>query len=257
MKTTIYHNNIEYLADLDNPLDLSIPMHSNSVLAWHIPNLKISPVSTVDWVADVNEGAPVNFNNINFNPHAHGTHTESIGHISPRKESLNDNLKKFFFVSKLISIKPVSINSDFVINKESIQKLVSKDENIDTLIIRTLPNSELKKSKNYSNTNPPYFLKSAIEYIVDIGIKHLLVDLPSIDKEKDGGALEGHKAFWRYPKQPRINCTITELIYVSQLIKDGLFLLNLQFVPFENDASPSRPIIFNLKKVESIELDKD
>ena len=110
-------------------------MHSNSVLAWHVPNLKISPVSTVDWVADVNEGAPVNFNNIHFNPHAHGTHTESIGHISSRKESLNDNLKKFFFVSKLISIKPVNINSDFVINKESIQKLVSKDENIDTLTL--------------------------------------------------------------------------------------------------------------------------
>ena len=142
------------------------------------------------------------------------------------------------------------MNSDFVINKEIIQNLVSQDDNIDTLIIRTLPNSNNKNSKNYSNTNPPYFLKSAIEYIVDIGIKHLLVDLPSVDKEKDGGALEGHKAFWQYPKQPRTDCTITELIYVSDLIKDGLYLLNLQFVPFENDASPSRPIIFNLKKVE-------
>ena len=89
-----------------------------------------------------------------------------------------------------------------------------------------------------------------MEYMVDIGVKHLLIDLPSVDKEDDGGALVGHKIFWKYPENTRKKCTITELIYVSNSIKDGLYLLNLQFVPFENDASPSRPIIFNLNKVE-------
>ena len=250
MKTTIYHNNVQYVADLSVPLDISIPMHSNSVLAWHIPNLTINPVATDNWVADVSRGAPVNFNNIHFNPHAHGTHTECVGHISPYKESINKNLKKFFFISKLISITPKKRNNDCVITKKNIQMLVGPEENVDTLIIRTLPNTDNKTFKNYSRTNPPYLLKSAMEYIVKIGIKHLLIDLPSVDKEDDGGALVGHKIFWQYPQNTRINCTITELIYVSNAIKDGLYLLNLQFIPFENDASPSRPIIFNLKKVE-------
>ena len=250
MQTTIYHNNVQYVANLNAPLDISIPMHSNSVLAWHIPNLTISPVATENWVADVNKGAPVNFNNINFNPHAHGTHTECVGHISSSKESLNQNLKQFFFVAKLISVTPNQINNDSVITKKSIQLSLVAEENIDTLIIRTLPNNDNKKLKNYSHSNPTYILKSAMEYIVDIGVKHLLIDLPSVDKEDDGGALAGHKIFWKYPENTRKKCTITELIYVSNSIKDGLYLLNLQFVPFENDASPSRPIIFNLNKVE-------
>ena len=77
-----------------------------------------------------------------------------------------------------------------------------------------------------------------------MGIKHLLIDLPSVDKEKDNGELKGHKAFWNYNGKLRKDCTITEFIYVSNKIEDGTYFLNLQIAPFENDATPSKPILY-------------
>ena len=45
----------------------------------------------------------------------------------------------------------------------------------------------------------------------------------------------------------RFNCTITEMIYVYEEIQDGSYLLNLQFASFENDASPSKPVLYSLE----------
>jgi hypothetical protein len=46
----------------------------------------------------------------------------------------------------------------------------------------------------------------------------------------------------------RLNSTITELIFVNNEVKDGSYLLNLQIASFENDASPSKPILFEIIK---------
>ena len=79
------------------------------------------------------------------------------------------------------------------------------------------------------------------------GIEHLLVDLPSVDREEDQGRLSAHKAFWGMETGPlRINSTITELIYVPDEIPDGLYLLNLQVMNLANDAAPSRPVLYAL-----------
>ena len=110
-----------------------------------------------------------------------------------------------------------------------------------------MPNKIKKTCHNYSNSNPPYLLKEAAKYISEINIKHLLIDLPSIDREEDGGKLSAHKLFWGFPDNIRCGCTITELIYAGADVIDGYYLLNLQFVPFENDASPSRPVLFQLQ----------
>lgn len=248
MLVSVTHNKQKYIADLSNPLDISIPIHPDGINAWGIENLEINPVKSGEWIGDVKMGSPVNFNNIFFNPHAHTTHTECVGHISSEKESLNKELLTFFFISQVISIVPQKENNDFILTKNLIKKMINKEDNIEALIIRTIPNTKSKINKNYSNTNPPYFSENAVRYLVEIGVQHLLIDLPSIDKEKDGGALIAHKLFWQFPKNIRHGCTITEFIYVSNQIKDGKYLLNLQFVPFNNDASPSRPVLFKLEE---------
>jgi hypothetical protein len=81
----------------------------------------------------------------------------------------------------------------------------------------------------------------------DENIQHLLLDLPSVDREEDGGALAAHKAFWKYPEDPRTKATITELIYVDNVVPDGLYLLQIQIAAMELDASPSRPFIYPLR----------
>jgi kynurenine formamidase len=84
----------------------------------------------------------------------------------------------------------------------------------------------------------------AAKYLVERGVQHLLLDLPSVDREEDGGQLLAHRAFWQYPEAVRKHCTITELIYVPNEIKDGFYLLNLQTASFDLDVSPSRPVLF-------------
>lgn len=249
MKIRIKLQNKKYKVNLSKPIDISLPLKASkeNVNAWYLSAPKITPVIDGNWVASVEKGASVNFNNIEFNPHAHGTHTECIGHITEEFYSINDSLKTFFFIAELISISPENQdNDDKIITKEQLKNLL-KDKKIDALVIRTLPNEETKKSYQYSHTNPPFLAENAAEYIKKIGVKHLLLDLPSVDKEKDDGKLLAHKAFWNYHGKQRLDATITEFIYVKNNIKDGTYLLNLQIASFENDASPSKPVLYKLK----------
>jgi hypothetical protein len=86
-------------------------------------------------------------------------------------------------------------------------------------------------------------------YLAERGIKHILIDLPSVDREVDGGKLSAHKEFWKFPSSIRKEATITELIFVSDSIADGLYLLNLQIASLEMDASPSKPVLYKLAEV--------
>ena len=100
----------------------------------------------------------------------------------------------------------------------------------------------------YSNTNPTYLSEKAAIYLREKGIKHLLIDLPSVDKERDDGKLLSHNAFWNTAGKIRMDATITEFIYVPNSVEDGEYLLNLMIAPFENDATPSKPILYEILK---------
>lgn len=250
MKATI--NNFQI--DLSKPIDISIPITNTdkNPIAWYIEKPEIEPVHFGDWIGKVSEGSSTNFNNIFFNPHGHGTHTECLGHITREFYSINQCLKQFFFTAELISIEPKNAAGDLVITKEQIEIALSK-RTPESLVIRTLPNIEEKKYKNYSKTNPPYLSEEAAIFIREKGIQHLLIDLPSVDREEDEGRLLAHKAFWNVKNvdnlndDARFNCTITEMIFVPNEIPDGSYILNIQIASFENDASPSKPILYSLE----------
>ena len=247
MKTTIEINNQTINVDLSKPLDISLPIQANeeNPLAWYLTEPTIEPVQMEDWVGKVSEGASVNFNNIYFNPHGHGTHTESFGHISEEFYSVNDALKTFFFIAEVISVNTSEVGEDEIIFEETIRQALNR-KTPEAIVIRTLPNTSEKKMKHWSNTNWPFLHEKAAHYLREIGVKHLLIDLPSIDQEMDEGKLLAHKAFWNYPENPRKDCTITELIYVPDSIVDGEYLLNLQMASFHNDASPSKPVLYKI-----------
>lgn len=200
-----------------------------------------------DWIGDVNKGGSVNFRNITFNPHGNGTHTECVGHISKEFYTINKSLERFMFIAELITVLPEQIeNGDFVITAKMLETHLKDAGKPEAVVIRTLSNSPGKMHQQYSNTNPPYILKDAITYLNVLGVEHLLIDMPSVDKEVDGGKLEAHHEFWNYPADPRLHKTITELIYVPNEVMDGTFLLNLQIASFENDASPSKPLLYKI-----------
>ncbi len=251
MKTAINHNNQQFEVDLSKPIDISIPLSNTEAnpIAWYIDKPEIKPVRFGDWIGKVSEGSSTNFNNIFFNPHGHGTHTECLGHITKEFYSVNQCLKQFFFTAELISIEPKIIGTDLIITRVQIEAALN-GKTSEAIVIRTLPNETAKKHKNYSRTNPAYLTEEAAAFLCETGVKHLLIDLPSVDREEDEGRLLAHKAFWNVTNvnalnsDARLDCTITEMIYVEDTVKDGSYILNLQIASFENDASPSKPILY-------------
>jgi len=248
MIAEINYKNTLYTVDLSKPIDISIPIRASkkNVNAWYIPEPKIEPVKDGEWIGKVSEGSSTNFNNISFNPHAHGTHTECIGHISREFYSINNSLQRFFYLAEIITVLPTEKGKDQVITKNQINAAIQSNQT-EALIIRTLPNTDQKLTKQYSHTNWTYLTEEAAIFIRELGISHLLIDVPSVDKEKDDGKLLAHKAFWNYPNATRHKATITEMVYVENKIEDGIYLLNLQIPSFENDASPSKPILYQLQ----------
>lgn len=249
MQITFAHQNHSYRADLSQPIDLSIPLREgleNPNCFW-APAPEFSPVRAGDFVGSTAEGGPVNFFNVRFNPHGNGTHTECVGHIARERYVLRDCLHEFHFLAKLVSLFPrrTDDDDDRVIFPDQLEEIFFKNE-ADALIIRTLPNDERKLSLNYSGANPPYLHPDAAAYLATCGLRHLLLDLPSVDREEDGGLLLAHRAFWQYPDAVRADCTITEMIFVPNEAPDGFYLLNLQTAAFDLDASPSRPVLFDL-----------
>lgn len=253
MKAIIEIAEKKYRLDLAAPLDISLSLDAEKLGAncFYASPFSITPVISGDFVGSTQLGGLVNFKDVRLNPHGNGTHTECVGHISKEKRSINQTLTQFHFLAKLITISPIETkNGDLQIQTQQIAALFPSNEHFEAIIIRTLPNGKDKKTKNYSGTNPCYIDAEAIGYIVEeLNIKHLLVDIPSVDPEQDEGRLAAHKRFWNYPQTLDTIKTITELIYVDNAILDGDYLLNIQIASFEMDASPSKPVIYEVFEV--------
>lgn len=248
MIVTVDISGKKFRIDSSRAIDISIPLRASAenVSAWYVKPPRFEPVRMGDWIGDVNQGGSVNFRDIFFNPHGHGTHTECVGHISKEAFTINQCLKEFMFVCQVVSIAPEEQGADHLITLEQIKKYFPVGA-AEALAIRTLPNAKAKLNFQYSNSNPCYIHHEALAWMVQKGVKHLLFDMPSVDKEQDGGKLLGHHAFWEYPHNTRAERTITELIYIPNEIPDGTYLLHLQIASFENDASPSKPVLYRLE----------
>lgn len=249
MKTIVEILGKTHHIDLNDGLDISIPLKNGfpQVNCFDAPLFYASPLRAGDFVGSTLHGSPVNFYNIAINPHGNGTHTECVGHIAIEPYYINECYKPGFHTAQLISIFPqLNEDGDKVIPLGHLEQLWDY-QGEEALIIRTLPNQNEKLNNNYTGSNPPYLTEEAMSYIVSKGIKHLLLDLPSVDREKDEGKVSCHKIFWNYPGESvRKDATITELIFVPDTINDGIYLLSLQLLNIQLDVSPSRPLLFKL-----------
>jgi hypothetical protein len=123
------------------------------------------------------------------------------------------------------------------------------------LVIRTLPNDEQKRRRDWDDGRAvPYLTRAAGALLAELGCEHVLVDLPSLDRMADRGKLAAHRAFWglapgatRAAETARGRCTVTELVYVPDALADGNYLLDLQLPAFVADAAPSRPLLMPLE----------
>ena len=253
------------LKDLREPVDISIPLRFNGPQpnAYGVEPATSMACEAGDMLGDTRLGGRVNFEQYTLISHCNGTHTECVGHITHERISVRDCLKDVFMPALLVSVEDErNASGDLIIGREELEERIeaatyvrATDTEPAALIVRTLPNDDSKLTRHYGDIIPPYFSAEAMDFVVEAGFKHLLVDLPSIDRIYDDGKLANHRIFWNVEPgsfetntASRIHSTITELIYVPDHVGDGEYLLNLQIAPFEADASPSRPVLFSTQR---------
>ena len=157
----------------------------------------------------------------------------------------------------MVSVSPVAADSisdtylpafgksDQVITAERLKQEIKKWAGFaaQALVVRT-------------DSADAFFSIEAMTAIVDAGVEHLLVDLPSVDRLNDDGLLSNHRIFWDVEAgccethaTSRTSHTITELIRVPDQVTDGPCLLSIQVPAIESDAAPSRPIVYSITRV--------
>lgn len=256
------------MADATKGISLAIPLQFNGPQPNHFgaPKATAEPMGSGDFIGDVAQGGSCNAEQVTLNPHCNGTHTETIGHIiadKNRQFAPYQVIQSPLVKACVLTVHPIknyqgdesytpSINhNDYVICKDMLSRVSKSLQWIKALIIRTLPNDDVKKRRQYGADNePPFFTHEAMCWLVEeTGVDHLLVDMPSIDKMHDDGLLSNHRIFWQVNQRgqwlngDQSHKTITEMIYVPDTVKDGLYTLNLQVAAWQLNAVPSNPVL--------------
>lgn len=255
--------------DLARPLDLSVELDFLGPQARHFgaPPAECRPFSTAAFAGSVARGAGCNCDAITLIPHCNGTHTECVGHLTREPVHAHRIVPRELLPALLLSVSavapgqtpessdPAPHSGDRLLTRALLQALWPARLPFEprALIIRTLPNDPGKRTRDYTDLTTPYLTREAARHLIERGIEHLIVDLPSIDRTHDEGRLTAHRIFFGLPagesalaRALRPQCTVTELAYVPDEAADGPYLLQLQVPAINGDAVPSRPLLYRL-----------
>jgi kynurenine formamidase len=257
-----------YRASAPEGLDIAVTLRFDGPQPRHFDAApaRAQPMRSGTFVGDTRQGGSCNVRVLELNPHCNGTHTECVSHVTDDTLAVGELLRAPLYLAALVTIAPVAAAGsgesaahpyaagDQVVTATALSHALRglRTAGNQALVMRTTPNPTDKRTRDYQGASPaPYLTLEAARYLVEHGIEHLLTDLPSVDRTRDGGLLAAHRIFWGLPEGSRElalagrpTATITELIYVPDAIADGLYLLSLQVPPFASDAAPSRPLLY-------------
>ena len=234
--------------DLSRPVDLAVGLDFAGPQPRHFgaPRASSRAFEAPGFKGSVARGAGCNCDLITLIPHCNGTHTEGVGHLTRERLDAWRVAPRGLLPALVLSVTPAATAGE-------------SSEPADTpfaptaLVIRTLPNTPDKRVRDYSGQIPPYLSQEAAQLLVERGVLHLVVDLPSIDRAHDEGRLTAHRIFFGLPRGEvhldaalRPAATITELAFVPETVPDGPCLLALQVPALGGDAVPSRPLWYQL-----------
>jgi hypothetical protein len=188
-----------------------------------------------------------------------------VGHIVEERVSVTDCALPLLMPVLVLSVQPEPrAGGDRVVTRAALAAQIERwlaaaraaGAAVPAVALRALgAYSRDAFARDFSGTNPPYLDPAAAELLAR-HFAHLLVDLPSIDREQSGkGAPACHAIFFGVDREPeratlrnadpqRAGATITELVNLHSGIADGFHLLSLQVAPIVSDAAPSRPLLF-------------
>lgn len=227
------------------------------------------PLQVGTFSGSVAHGASCNCSVLTFTPHANGTHTECIGHLTVERVDAQALIPQRLLTACVVTIEPELAGdsletsspapeaADLLITRAGLERAwpAAPEPRLSAraLIIRTEPN-EPGKFAGEGAAAAPFLSSAAAALLVERSIEHLVLDVPSADRAHDGGALTAHRIFFGLPagsthlsEGRRRLCTITELAYVPPAVADGWYLLSLQTPAIAGDAVPSRPVLYPLR----------
>jgi len=219
------------------------------------PAAESLPLRLGDFEGEVVRGASCNCSRITLVPHCNGTHTEGVSHLTVQQVPLQQYVPLWPLPALLLSVAPMPAASttedsdpapqpgDEIITRESLLGAWQSfpRDGLRALLLRT--------GASLATDNPPYLSRQFMQELVARGIEHLVLDLHSVDRDREEGRLAAHRVFFGLPphsvdraQAARAQCTITELAHFPPTLADGPCALQLQLAPFSGDAVPSRPL---------------
>lgn len=256
--------------DMKSPLPCSVVTRSpgSDVSAWGIPAAEATPFKAGDFVAAVRAGGSINCDVWTVTVHSAGTHTETIRHIQDEGPHIDELHFPPMQSCLVLRVEPVAFKGsresylgswgveDRVITRASLSRAEAslapeiRRAPATALLIATGTIGENDDAR-FDERPAPYLTAEAMTWIRNHRrVKHLLVDLPSVDKLWDGGHLCSHKLYWgtdftpvRWPAR-----TITEFVRVNSIITSGLYGLQMSVAAWHSDAAPSRITLYRTKQ---------
>jgi kynurenine formamidase len=261
--------------DLAAPCDLAITLEFDGPQpAFFVESPASSaPLTIGGFTGSIATGASCNCAVHTLAPHCHGTHTECVGHVTRSPVTIASLTPVAPCLALLISVTPSPLGgdpgagssgpaaaTDLVIDRAALEAAAARwqDAQFTAVVVRTLPNPPSKRHRAYSGSPSPapYFRPDAMHWLVEREVTSLVVDLPSLDRADDGGRLAAHRTYWGLPPGSddasfarRGHALVTELAFVPDAVRDGLYLLDLQVPAFAADAAPSRPVLYALQSL--------
>jgi kynurenine formamidase len=260
--------------DLSQPVDLAIALEfPGPQPRFFAPGpARAEPLHHGGFTGSVAGGASCNCGVYTLAPHCHGTHTECVGHLTRAASTIAGLTPVAPALALLVTVAPRPLGAvtaeppsgphaatDPVITAEGLAAAAASHarDPWTALVVRTLPNAPDRRWHAYEGACPaPYFTADAMRWVAGRGVSSLVVDLPSLDRADDGGLLAAHRTYWGLPpgaqdarEARRGRALVTELAFVPDAARDGLYLLDLQVPAFATDAAPSRPVLYPLTEV--------
>ena len=257
----------ELAIDLARPADLALELDFAGPQPRHFgaPRAASRPLEVPGFRGSVAAGASCNCEVLTLIPHCNGTHTESAGHLTHERLDAWRVVPAGLVPAVLLSVtpeppgaegtEPAPQPADRLITRAAIERAWPREVPFAprAVVIRTLPNTPDKRARDYTGTTPPYLSREAAAALVMREVLHLVVDVPSIDREHDEGRLTAHRLFFGLPRgaahlaaAARPAATVTELAFIPGQLADGAYLLELQVPALSGDAVPSRPLLYPL-----------
>ncbi len=272
MKARVRVGRAEVQVDLDRPINLAIEVQFTGTEPRHFgaPRASVRALSVPGFSGSVASGASCNCSTVTLTPHCNGTHTECAGHLTTQPLDAFRVVPTGWLPAVLLTVAPERSRDtgetsdppprpdDRLITRRLLTAAwPARSTPARALVLRTLPNGPDKRQHDYTGEIAPYFSREAAQWLVESGIEHLVVDLPSIDRIEDEGRLAAHRVFFGLPPgardlplAQRSHCTITELAYVPDSAVDDAYLLALQVPALGGDAVSSRPLLYALERFE-------